>query len=181
MAVFIPVDGNVEVIHRTQIAKKIDSYISIYPRQMKLDSVKGKSGRVYFFDIYVDDEGFMNGSLSNWRASLIANPLKPNFIVGNAVLVPYNDKMKYTESDFADIYYGVCVEEDESNVKLVEENINSRKRRKETIARIELTLVEPRLCEGYSAEELRTMCREQGIPVSGVKKELCKSLLEKLR
>lgn len=181
MALFIPVEGDVEVISRTQIAKKVNSYVSLYPRQMKLDSVKGKSGRVYFFDMYVDEEGLVNGSLSNWRASLLANPLKPNFILGNAVIVPYSDKMKYTEADFSDIYYGVCVEDDESNVELVEENIKSRKRRKETIAKVELTLNEPRLHKGYSSEELRALCRELGLQISGTKNALCERILEELQ
>lgn len=104
--------------------------VELWPYQYMIHDLKGSNGKHYSFDVYVDEEGILKGLEMNEIATYLCHPFNiatGRIIVGDALIVPLDENEEYTLEDFEAMYDGVWVKEDESNIALVEENIDSTK------------------------------------------------------
>lgn len=182
MALFIPVEGPIECVQRINTEYKFDVPTKVFPRWCTIDLVAGKSGKTYSYDVIVEDNPLEVIPRPNWRASLVAHPLLITkygaYLSGNVVIVPRSNNVHYTLEDFLDIYTGVIVLEDSSNLELVTSNIASTEETKDIINRAKRTLELPNCPAGFSMFELRDLCKKRGLACRGTKKMLCERLLE---
>lgn len=108
------------------VLREMNCYVEIWPKLYQLKQVKGSNGVIYKYDIYVDEEGLLKNLDYNEIATYFAHPyniMRGRLILGDALIVPVSKRVNYTLEDFAAIKDGVWVQDDESNVALVEENI----------------------------------------------------------
>jgi hypothetical protein len=165
-------------------------YVSIWPKDYQLKQVKGSNGKIYKYDIYVDDEGLLKGLEYNEIATYFAHPFnihRGHMIVGDAIIVPQDPKLKYTLEDFEAIKDGVWVNDDADNVDLVEYNLGMKKeddKEKEVVDvdqdTLQISIEAPRSKSGYTVEELKLICMQLELSSKGKKFELAQRIANKL-
>lgn len=182
MALFIPVVGAIERVNKLYVGYKFNVSTKVFPRWCTIDLVVGKSGRTYSYDVVVEDVLPEDVPRPNWRASLIAHPLLINkygaYLSGNVIIVPRSIHVHYCIEDYEDIYSGVVVLEDSSNLKLVTSNIAAAEETEDVLKRVKRTLEHMGCPTGFTVPELRDLCKRRGLPYRGTKKMICERLLE---
>lgn len=104
--------------------------VELWPYQYMIHELKGSNGKRYSFDVYVDEEGLLKKLPVNEIATYLCHPFNiaiGTVIHGDALFVPLDENEEYTLEDFRAMHDGVWVKEDESNIDLVEENIDAEK------------------------------------------------------
>lgn len=112
------------------VSKEMKCNVELWPYQYMVHQIKGGNGKIYSFDVYVDEEGLCKQSGMNEVATYLCHPFNiacGRVVCGDALIVPLDESVDYTLEDYAAMRDGVWVKEDESNIDLVEENIEGMK------------------------------------------------------
>lgn len=182
MALFIPVVGPVERVSKLYVGYKFNVPTKVFPRWCTIDLVVGESGRTYSYDVVVEDVLPQDIPRPNWRASLIAHPLLINkynaYLSGNVMIIPRSNSIHYTIEDYEDIYSGVAILDDTSNLKLVMANIGAAEETEDILKRVKYTLEYQNCPSGFTVTELKNLCKMRGLPSRGTKIMVCERLLQ---
>jgi hypothetical protein len=114
MSLLIKPNGSVEEVPTPRNHKDIynimDCNVEKWPYQLQLDVITGYNDKKYRFDIFVDDEGHVNGSPYNEWGTLASHPLneaRGRHIHGNVLLIPYSKGVSYNLDDWKAISKGI--------------------------------------------------------------------------
>lgn len=103
MSLLIPVEGDITVVPKnSSMRQAIGGYIEFWPVEWQLDKIKGSNGKIYQFQICVDEEGQLKDLPPNLRGTTIAHPLniaRKRFIYGPALLIPYESAFTSSSED----------------------------------------------------------------------------------
>lgn len=185
------------------VGQELNCIVELWPYPYQLDHIRGSNGKTYRFQIYVDECGLLKQLPLNEVATYLAHPLnlvRGRVVVGDALIVPWQKKVNYTLEDYEAMRDGVWINDEESNLDLVEANSagpdatfrfssketktklkekekQDRPKVKLSLARLQSTLNETPNAATYNKQDLRVFCSKAQLSVYGTKRELAESLL----
>lgn len=118
------------------VRKEMKCNVELWPYQYMMHQIKGGNDKVYSFDVYVEalpsheTEAKSKQSGVNEVATYLCHPFNiacGRIVCGDALILPLDETVDYTLEDYTAMRDGVWVKEDESNIDLVEENIEGMK------------------------------------------------------
>lgn len=129
MALYATADPLAVRVISKDVRNEMNCNVEMWPYQYMMHQIKGSNGKIYAFDVYVDEDGLCKQLAVNEIATYLCHPFniaRGRVVHGDAIILPLDEDVDYTMEDYQAMYDGVWVRDDESNIDLVEENIEGQ-------------------------------------------------------